>query len=411
MADFTLWRFHQCNENFLHDFWSDKKRVVFWITAFLLIFWTRSGDVFPAPDYPAVLSCAGVYLLLVETAYIANRLFGRDVEFLTGWLLLATPAFHWYAKYGGEQPLTAAIGLLAILFACKVRQLTFLNAVFTGMICAAASLCGNILAGAVFPLLCIWMLHKPDSVSSIKQRCLTTIGILLGLTVLAVPLAAWKPGDTILQMSITEWSGRFILRIFLSGADSQIMVLLSALAPWFWLTIPALGALHKILTADRMNENRLERYVYAVGFAVIAGGILFGFGFLLPFMILLTAYILLNADNMLNGSRRERYLTWSHRTLNLAGTLFLIAMLVLAFAAPFLPGIYYQYHHGQTEITVPQATMCYIRLPLAGLLLLFSAVCAWIRKKRGKAAYFAPGFCFLDTLIPGLCGFILAVMP
>ena len=91
MADFTIWRFHECNANFLQDFLGDKRRVVFWITAFLLIFYNRSGW--------GTLASAGTFLLLVETAYIMNRIAGKQVEYLAGWLLLACPGF---IAYGSE---------------------------------------------------------------------------------------------------------------------------------------------------------------------------------------------------------------------------------------------------------------------------------------------------------------------
>lgn len=369
MADFTIWRFHECNANFLQDFLGDKRRVVFWITAFLLIFYNRSGW--------GTLASAGTFLLLVETAYIMNRIAGKQVEYLAGWLLLACPGF---IAYGSELFHRSSCGLamavLAILFAVKVQKLNALNMLFLGLLCAVSAISGAGIGGIILPVICIWIIRNKAYPAILPGLCFSAAAA----TALLFPVYVLK----------VPWNDlpRFLLEFSSSPAGDWRIAFLALLSPLYFLALPAFSTLRG-RTMDQQALSLAKGIVAAFALSFV----IFGFGAVLPFLAGVTAFAL--DRGFAERKTAERWLAPACMFL------FRFVLPLIALAAPFLM-IGYHRLHPETAISLETATLCYLRLPAAGFFMILLTVWMVLRRKNGKKALFSDRVAALDEVLIGL---------
>jgi len=414
MAYFTVWRIHECNANFLKTFLGDKARTVFWLTAFFLIFWVRNGagpEAADPNDAEAVanaiaqnrmltISALGAFLLLIETAYIANRLLGRTAELLSGWLLLLFPGFLLYARFGVYQPCAAACACAAILLGCR-GQMTFGRMLLAGILCAVSTLCYSALGGLLMPVICIWLLRCVTGEDTGTGRKIWGIcGFLPGAAGIVLPMLFPMPGKEA-AFSLMDWYSLFVQGLRGRNEDLRALIVLAAVVPWFWLTLPALEALNKRLKVIGPSSNKRTLCVLAVGLAVFMGVIDFGLGFLLPFMAVACAWFALRPE----GSAS----VWAGRILNGAGLFWSWLFPLLCFAAPFW--FVYVYYRPEMAFTNRQVAYVYFQIPLAGVAACAGTLLAYWRKKRGNAAYFPETGGWLDRFVFILVPVLFLLMP
>ena len=390
MAHFTVWRIHECNANFLKTFLGDKARLIFWLTAFFLVFWVRNGagaeadpnDLEAAAEAlrhnrAMTMSAAGAFLLLIETAYIANRLLGRSAELLAGWMLLTFPGFLLYARFGMYQPCSAALACAAVLLAGRGR-LTFGRMLLTGILCGLSCLCSSVLGGFILPAVCIWFLRgktPAERKTGPADVLLPAAGFLCGFSVLLLPLLPVPARG--FSFTPADWYSLYVQGLRSRHDALSYVIVLSALVPWFWLPLPALKLLNRKFRLDRAGSGRIPLYVLTVGFAVVVGMAGFGAAALLPVLALLSAWYLIRTADM---SEPETW--WKHRLLNGACLFWSYLFPVLCFAVPFL--FVRLCGHAGDSFTLRQVGYFYFQFPAAGLAAVLAAVLTAVRRKKGK---------------------------
>lgn len=394
MADFTIWRFHECSAKFNQNFLSDKKRLVFWLAAFFLIFWNKSpsGGSLEIALF-GLASASGAAVLLVLTAVLANRLFGREVELLAGWILLTSPGFLWFGHFGFIQPAGAALTLLAILYALDCGKFTFFSALVLGALCSFAGFLSGI-PGLLLPLAAAALLRTDR-----WFRPAVFAGLACGLAIAAFPLlyVPFRTGTGSClgfgwRVPLYTWA-RFLFRPESVGAfNGRLGLLLTAAAPWLWIAAPALGALHERLKLDRRTGGRLTGAVVAVALGIFFFWRTFGFAAVLPFFAILCAWALTTVK--VNFPPAETVFRVMLRIYDGAQYLFAIGCLAMPYLfIHFLavPGHEYSY---------AEAGIFYFRIPGAGLAVLIWNLLLLARKRR--KVWLAPDFPVLDRLIPAI---------
>lgn len=369
MADFTIWRFHECNANFLTDFLGDKRRVVFWIAAFILIFYKKSGW--------DTLSAAGTFLLLIETAYIAKCLCGKQVEYLTGWLLLACPGF---IAYGFAPFHFSSCGLaattLAVLFAVKVQKQNCLNMLFFGLLCALAAISGAGIAGIFLPVICVWLIRSSARPKILPALCF----LVMASTALLFPVYVLKVNWAALPQTVLQFK--------CDPAEDWKIALTALLSPLYFLALPSFSTLR-----GRTVDKQVLAYAKGIVAAFVLSFLTFGFGAILPFLAVLTAWAL---DR--GFAERQTAERWIAPACTFT---FRFILPLIALAAPFLI-VGFNRLYPDVKISMETATLCYLRLPAAGFFMLLMTFWMKLRRKNGKKALFTEWHPALDEVLIGL---------
>lgn len=417
MAHFTVWRIHECNANFLKTFLGDKARLVFWLTAFFLIFWVRHGAGAQAgPDdleaaaealrynRAMTLSAVGAFLLLIETAYVANRLLGRTGELLAGWMLLTFPGFLLYARFGMYQPCAAAFACAAVLLAGRGR-LTFGRMLFTGILCGLSCLCRSVLGGLILPAVCIWFLRgqtPSERKTGLADILLPAAGFLCGLAVLFLPLLPVQAQG--FGFTTADWYSLYVQGLRGRHSALSYVIILAALVPWFWLPLPALELLNRKFRLDRAGSGRIPLYVMTVAFAVIVGMIGFGAAAILPFLALLSAWYLIRTADMTGRETR-----WKRRILNGACLFWSYLFPVLCFAVPFL--FIRLCGHAGASFSIRQVGYFYFQFPAAGIAAGLAAGIALMHRKKEKIPVLPEKEGFMDRFVFILIPVLFLLVP
>lgn len=414
MAYFTVWRIHECNANFLKTFLGDKARLIFWLAAFFLIFTTSllPQDVSSQENMRKALaitmSSIGAFLLTIEIAYLANRLFGRSIELLTCWLLLTFPGFLIYAHYGRFIPFAAALSFAAILLMLNPNRIGFMRSLIFGLLCSGSALLSSAAGGIMIPVVCTWLLRGVrrktlDGTPMEESDPVRVIaGFLIGLFPIFVPMLIPKSSDW--HWNLYQW----YLLIFTGDRPRESMleltIILAAAVPWLFLSIPAMDVLNLKLEHDRNRRGVLTLPVFALSFGLIAGAVSFNLGILLPFAALLAAWALDHGFQ----SAPNRKILWENVILKIYSVLLAPVLPIACFAAPFW--YRYCYYKPGMTFTQQQVEFFYIRLPAAGLCVLIWTFLEMIRRKKGKSPLI-PSAPFLDRWIPSLWILMMILIP
>lgn len=392
MADFTIWRFHECNAHFTRDFLGDKKRVLFWLAAFLLVFWDKRPVPADTPDLfpPALLSACGAFLILILTSFIAGKRFGRTIEILSGWLLLTCPGFLQFARSGTLLPFAAALEITALIYAlapaAEPREKTsFFQGFIFGILCGGAAWCGAGLGTILFLTLWILTLRNPP-----LPGWKAVLGFLCGLTALPI----------LLLLRTRRAHELFRLQSWLPPARPEIPandVLFCALAPWFWLIPAALGVLNRrILSTGKGPERDRMHFVFAISslLLVLCGWFALGFASALPCFAVLTAWALAAGREKFPHPRRDYF-----QILLRLFDLLQIPLIACAIAAPLLLVLI----RGPVYDLPPAEAVFYLfRLPAAGLAAVLWDLWTFLRLKRGKNPLFLLSAPALDRILPSM---------
>lgn len=381
---FTVWRIHECNANFKQTFLSDKPRLVFWLCAFLMIFWNKTGE----NSLPMLLAACGAFLTLILTSVTANRMFGRPVELLSGWILLLFPPFLMAARTGGLITAAFALALLITCAGCSAKRFTPFATIAFGAVSALILILTTLPAALIPVISCIIMRAGKKTEEKTMPFLLTAFLYLLGAAI---------------ALSLAVWLGKYAFppAYLIHTADSLTGIFLLALIPWFWCLIPALSAVNKALAADRAGEWKYLRLCNMLTLAVIAGVDAFGFLPFLPLMAIAAAWAFTGGFERY-GSR------WGAYLLHSFDPLITFAVPLICLGAPFW--FIRTYADRGAEVTQKVITLFYFRLPAAGILiLLISLIMHLARRKKGP--FFAPAYSALDRLIPAVYGAFLVVMP
>lgn len=381
---FTVWRIHECNANFKQTFLSDKPRLVFWLCAFLMIFWNKTGE----NSLPMLLAACGAFLTLILTSVTAHRMFGRPVELLSGWILLLFPPFLMAARTGGLITAAFALALLITCAGCSAKRFTPFATIAFGAVSALILILTTLPAALIPVISCIIMRAGKKTEEKTMPFLLTAFLYLLGAAI---------------ALSLAVWLGKYAFppAYLIHTADSLTGIFLLALIPWFWCLIPALSAVNKALAADRAGEWKYLRLCNMLTLAVIAGVDAFGFLPFLPLMAIAAAWAFTGGFERY-GSR------WGAYLLHGFDPLITFAVPLICLGAPFW--FIRTYADRAAEVTQEVITLFYFRLPAAGILiLLISLIMHFARRKKGP--FFAPAYPALDRLIPAVYGAFLVVMP
>lgn len=381
---FTVWRIHECNANFKQTFLADKPRLLFWLCAFLMIFWNKSGE----NSIPMLLSACGAFLTLVLTAATANRMFGRQVELLAGWILLLFPPFLMAARTGGLVTAAFALALLITCAGCAAKRFTPFATIAFGAASALIMMLTTLPAALIPAVSCIIMRAGKKTEEKTMHFLLTTLLYLVGAA-------------AALALAIYLGKYAFPPAYLIHTRDSLDGILLLALIPWFWCLLPALGAVHKALAKDRAGEWKYLRLCNMLTLAVIAGVDAFGLLPFLPVMAVAAAWAFAGGFERY-GSR------WGAFLLNGFDPLISFALPIICLGSPFW--FIRAYADRAGEATQEMINLFYFRLPAAGILiLLISLIMHLARRKKGPL--FAAAYPALDRLIPAVYGALLVVMP
>ncbi|MBO5682304.1 MAG: hypothetical protein J6T08_11405 [Lentisphaeria bacterium] len=381
---FTVWRIHECNANFKQTFLADKPRLVFWLCAFLMIFWNKTGE----NSVPMLLAACGAFLTLVLSAATANRMFGRRVELLACWILLLFPPFLMAARTGGLVTAAFALTLLITCAGCAAKRFTPFATIAFGAVSALILMLTTLPAALIPVVSCIIMRTGKKTEEKPMHFLLTTFLYLVGAAaalVLAICFGKYALPPVYLIHTADSLSGIFLL----------------ALIPWFWCLIPALSAVNKALVADRAGDWKYLRLCNMLTLAVLAGVDAFGLLPFLPVMAIAAAWAFAGGF--------ERYgCRWGAYLLRGFDPLITFAMPVICFVSPFW--FIQSYADRAGEATQEMINLFYFRLPAAGILiLLLSLIMHLSRRKKGP--FFATAYPALDRLIPAVYGALLVVMP
>ncbi len=381
---FTVWRIHECNAAFKQTFLADKPRLVFWLCAFLMIFWNKTGG----NSVPMLLGACGAFLTLVLTAVTANRMFGRQAELLSGWILLLFPPFLMAARTGGLVTAAFALALLITCAGCSAKKFTPFAAIAFGAVSALILILTS-LPAALIPLVSCVIMRAGKKTEEKPMPVLLTAFLYLFGTAAALALA----------VCLGKYA--FPPVFLIHTRDSLAGIFLLALIPWFWCLIPALSAVNRALAADRAGEWKYLRLCNMLTVAVIAGVDAFGLLPFLPVMAVAAAWAFA-------GGFERNGICWGDYLLRGFDPLITFAVPVICLAAPFW--FVHAFADRADEVTETMLQFFYFRVPLAGvLILLFSLVMYLARRKKGPL--FAADYPALDRLIPAVYGVLLVVMP
>lgn len=381
---FTVWRIHECNANFKQTFLSDKPRLVFWLCAFLMIFWNKTGE----NSLPMLLSACGAFLTLILTSATAHRMFGRPVELLSGWILLLFPPFLMAARTGGLVTAAFALALLITCAGCAAKRFTPFATIAFGAVSALIMMLTTLPAALIPAVSCIIMRAGKKTEEKTMPFLLTAFLYLVGAA------AAFA-------LAIFFGKYAFPPAYLIHTADSLTGIFLLALIPWFWCLIPALSAVNKALAADRAGEWKYLRLCNMLTLAVIAGVDAFGFLPFLPLMAVAAAWAFTGGFEQY-GSR------WGAYLLHGFDPLITFAVPIICLVSPFW--FIRTYGDRAGEVTQEVVNLFYFRLPAAGILmLLLSLIMHLSRRKKGP--FFATAYPALDRLIPAVYMALLVVMP
>lgn len=378
MADeFTVWRIHECNANFLKNFIGDKHRLILWLSAFFLIFWNR-GDA-PATEKDAYLMVAasgGAFLLFALQSLIVNKLFGRETELLAGWFLLACPGFLVYARYGMLQPLSAGMVLGLTLYMAHAKTFGLIRAFFFGFLCGVTALCSSLCAGILLPLTCVGFLRKAEPGKRLGAGKILLF--LCGASVTALPML-YCPGlpDENFALSFRDWWTIFALGFRNSDPAMEFAPVAILVSPLFWTAIPALDAVHRRLTEDRLGAGKLGMPLLAVIAGCLGGTAAFGLPAVLPCLAVCSAWLYTHGQTY----AAQWCFPWDKWIRNIFFWLMLI-LVPAGLSGYFLPNVLAD---AGFEITRKELYFLYFRMPGAAIAVLAVLI---FRKLRiaGKSA-------------------------
>lgn len=381
---FTVWKIHECNAGFKKTFLGDKARLIFWLCAFLLVFWNKTGST----TVPMLLSACGAFLTLVLTAAVTNRMFGRQIELLACWFLLLLPPFLMAARTGGMVTTTYALALLITCAGCAAKRFTPF-ATFAFGAASALIMVLTTLPAALIPLVSCLIMRAGKK--STERTLPATLLILLYCSGAAMLLA----------LAVSKGFFTFPPVYLLHTSDNLAGIFLLALIPWFWCVIPGLSAVNRALAADRAGEWKYVRLCNMLTVALIAGLDAFGILPFLPVLAVAAAWAFLGGFAA-HGDRL------GSRLFRCFDPVITFLLPVLCLAAPFW--FIRAYADRADEVTDAMITFFYFRLPLAGVMILLLSLIMHLVQCR-KGAYFSAAYPALDRLIPALYGAFLVVMP
>lgn len=405
-STFTVWRIHECNRDFNQWFLGDKKRLVFWLCAFFLIFWNKGAEPKTAMDsMMLVASSSGAFLILILTALVTNRLFGRDVELLTSWFLLLCPGFVLYARFGLLQPLCAGLTFALVLAVYIAPPFRWLRSFFFGLGCGVLALCSTLCAGILLPLTCAGFLRLNRRMEDQPPAAPVPVRVLfflLGASVVVVPLFRCPGLEGADRLTFYDWWTIFALGFRQKNSQMELALLLSAIAPVFWTAVPALDAVHKYLTADRTNGGKLTNPLLAVVVGTLGGVMAFGMPVLMPVLAAVAAWC------CISGADPRWRFVWDRLILRVWAVLTTQVFPVAGLLAP----LWLKYVYYEPGMTVSDALvhLCYFRLPLAAVMVIALAVIAGVIRRK-KGVNFAPRCPELDLIIPCFYCILLVLMP
>ncbi len=387
-SDFTVWRIHECNANFLKNFISDKHRLILWLCAFFLIFWNRGAD--PATEREAWLmagASGGTFLLFAFQSLIANRLFGRETELLAGWFLLACPGFLIYARFGMLQPLAAGLTLGVILYMAYAPTFGRIRSAFFGFFCSLIMLCSTPWAG-LLPLICVGFLRK----SGKKFDVLKILFFIFGCSVIEL-LIFWSSSENA-PLFLRDFGTVFAQRFHNSRSPEMDYALIAmTFSPLFWLAVPGMDAVHRRLTEDRQTEKKLTAPLLAVLAGCIGGAADFGVPAILPCLAVTAAWVC-TAGKKYAEQWRFRWDEWALKSWGL-----ILPLLILAgFSGLILPQIF---SDSGISVTESELYYSYFRLPAAALLALAVSIFGLVKKK----------YCTWGIILPAVYCILLILMP
>lgn len=322
--------------DFLHPYlenndYYDKPLLSYWLIAGLVA-WTQHVSLW-AMRVPSAL--AG--LLAVWMIYrLGSQLKDKQLGLLSGWMLLTTFYFIFWAKTCSADMLNMAGSLLAVTwYAIHREHATFIHYFIFFAILAGTSLCKG-LVGAVVPILVVLV----DCCSQHSWRKHFSVGLLVAmlLAIVMYLLPFWASnfsnGDHYTQNGLSQVYRENILRYF-HPFDHQdpmyayFIYLPAYLFPWILFFIPALWYSFKNWQSLSSNSRWIIWSVLVLFIFFTFSGSRRNYYILpvVPFAILLTA----------DGILRARWSAWASRVV----MIFLLSWFLIF---DILQPVYYSYY-------------------------------------------------------------------
>lgn len=332
-------------QDFLHPFigtitYYDKPLLSYWLIALM----AKLTGSFTEATLRLPSAFSG--LLAIFSIYrLGCMLKDKELGFLSGWLLLTTFYFIFWARTGSADMLNLAGSLFAIMwYFAKKDQAGFLDYCIFFLVLALTSLCKG-LVGAVIPLIVVFidsLMHKSFS----KHLCPNFfIGMVLSVIVYLLPFIAslYYQDDHYQQNGLYLVYRENILR-YIKPFDHQgpvyiyLIYLPIYLMPWTLLFIPALLSLKTRYKNLTLNSKWIVWSMLGLFLFFTLSGSRRSYYILpvVPFAILFIA------DWILANDRQNNFLHGKKLTLNLLISTFLLLFLYWAILQP----LYYK-HAGE----------------------------------------------------------------